>query len=136
MSERRIAVKTTAREQLLDITDQVRQVVQSAGLEDGLIYLWSLHTTCGLTVNEGADPDVARDMIAVLRGLVPQQGDYRHAEGNSDSHVKTSLFGPGLTLIVESGQLVLGTWQHVFLAEWDGPRRRQIAYTIVPAPAG
>jgi secondary thiamine-phosphate synthase enzyme len=92
-----------------------------------------MHTTCGLTVNEGADPNVAIDLVQILRQLVPQSPDYRHDEGNSDSHAKTSLFGPGLTLLIEAGQPVLGTWQHVFLAEWDGPRTRQIAYKIVSA---
>ena len=89
-----------------------------------------LHTTCALTVNEGADPDVARDMVHALRRLVPREGDYRHGEGNSDSHIKTSLFGPGLTLLVEDGQLLLGIWQRVFLAEWDGPRTREIAVVV------
>jgi secondary thiamine-phosphate synthase enzyme len=128
----RLHVSTSEREELVDITDQVRRVVREAGLQDGVLHLWSLHTTCGLTVNEGADPDVAADMVRALRKLVPRAGDFRHAEGNSDSHIKTSLFGPGLTLLVEEGQLVLGTWQHVFLAEWDGPRERQLAVMVVP----
>lgn len=117
----------------MDITESVRAVVQVSGIADGVIHLWSLHTTCGLTVNEGADPDVARDLVLIMRRLVPQSPDYRHDEGNSDSHAKTSIFGPGLTLLIEAGQPVLGTWQHVFLAEWDGPRTRQIAYKIVSA---
>jgi secondary thiamine-phosphate synthase enzyme len=128
----RLKVRTTSREELVDITDQVRAHVRETGLRDGVVHLWSLHTTCGLTVNEGADPDVAADMVRALRRLIPKAGDYRHAEGNSDSHVKTSLFGPGLTLLVEAGTLVLGTWQHVFLAEWDGPRERQLAVMFVP----
>lgn len=127
----RIAVKTTAREQLLDITREIRALVDRAGYDHGLLFLWSMHTTCALTVNEGADPDVARDLVSFMRRLVPQHGDFKHAEGNSDSHVKTSMFGPGLTLIVENGDLVLGTWQHIFLAEWDGPRTRAIAFAFV-----
>jgi secondary thiamine-phosphate synthase enzyme len=130
---RRIAVRSSQREELIDITDRVRSILKTEPVSDGLIYLWSLHTTCGLTVNEGADPDVARDLIHMMKQLAPHTGDYLHMEGNSDSHLKTSLFGPGLTLIVEGGTLLLGTWQHVFLAEWDGPRKRQIAYTIVRA---
>ncbi|MGH7469936.1 MAG: secondary thiamine-phosphate synthase enzyme YjbQ [Longimicrobiales bacterium] len=121
------------REELIDVTAQVRRLVRASGVQNGLIHLWSLHTTCALTVNEGADPDVALDLVRILRGLVPQEGPYRHQEGNSDAHLKTSLFGPGLTLIIENNQLMLGTWQHVFLAEWDGPRERQIAYLILSA---
>ena len=123
----RIPVRSSAREELIDITADVRRALRQLGLRDGVLHLWSLHTTCALTVNEGADPDVAADIVRFLRGMVPHEAGFRHAEGNSDSHIKTSLFGPGLTLLVEDGQLVLGTWQHVFLAEWDGPRRREVA---------
>jgi secondary thiamine-phosphate synthase enzyme len=126
----RITVRSREREQLIDITADVRRSVRASGVENGTVHLWCLHTTCGLTVNEGADPDVARDMVNAMRRLVPERGDYRHAEGNSDAHVKTSLFGPGLTLLIEEGDLLLGTWQHVFLAEWDGPRPREIALRI------
>ncbi|MBX6364259.1 MAG: YjbQ family protein [Gemmatimonadetes bacterium] len=129
----RITVDTTEREQLVDITRAVRQKIRESGVQDGVAHLWSLHTTCALTVNEGADPDVARDIVAFLRRLVPQHGDWRHTEGNSDAHLKTSLVGPGLTLLVERGDLLLGTWQHVFLAEWDGPRTRQLALVVVPS---
>lgn len=130
---RRIQVRTTEREQLLDITRQVRDAVQAAGVHEGVVHLWSVHTTCALTVNEGADPDVATDIVRFLRRLVPHRGDWDHEEGNSDSHVKTSLFGPGITLLVENGDLLLGTWQHVFLAEWDGPRSRQVALQVIGA---
>lgn len=129
----RLHVRTTARNQLVDITTQVRAAIRDAGLANGLVHLWSLHTTCALTVNEGADPDVATDMAAFMGKLVPQHAGFRHSEGNSDSHIKTSIFGPGLTLLVEAGELVLGTWQHVFLAEWDGPRNRQIALLVSDA---
>jgi secondary thiamine-phosphate synthase enzyme len=131
----RIEVRTTEREQLLDITDRVREQVASSGVRQGVVHLWSLHTTCGLTVNEGADPDVARDVVVAMRRLFPRQGDYRHAEGNSDAHLKTLVAGPGLTLLVQDGDLVLGTWQHVFLTEWDGPRARRIAVQVMDAAA-
>lgn len=127
----RITVRTGTREELVDFTDRVREAVLRSGVSDGVIHLWSLHTTCGITVNEGADPDVARDIVAALRRLVPRDGDYRHAEGNSDSHLKTLFCGPGQTLLIEDGELVLGTWQAVFLAEWDGPRSRTIAYRVI-----
>jgi secondary thiamine-phosphate synthase enzyme len=132
----RFGVRTRKREELVDITGEVRSHVAAHGLRSGLIHLWSLHTTCALTVNEGADPDVATDVIDFLRRTVPQRGGFRHAEGNSDSHIKTSLLGPGLTLIVDGGELVLGTWQHVFLAEWDGPRDREVAALVLPVPEG
>lgn len=129
----RLRVRTREREQLIDVTDDVDQAVRRSGVREGLAYVWSLHTTCSVTVNEGADPDVARDLVVALGGLAPRQGDYLHAEGNSDAHVKTSLFGPGICLIVEDGGVVLGTWQRVFLAEWDGPRERTLVVRVLDA---
>ncbi|HUF12506.1 MAG TPA: secondary thiamine-phosphate synthase enzyme YjbQ [Longimicrobiales bacterium] len=126
----RIQLRTESREQLLDITAAVQEALSRSGVRDGVVHLWSLHTTCGLTVNEGADPDVARDVVAHLARLAPKEEDYRHAEGNSDAHIKTLLAGPGLTLLVEEGRLVLGTWQKVFLCEWDGPRPREVALLV------
>ena len=128
---RRFSVSTSQREELVDMTPQVREAVRESGVSDGVIHLWSLHTTCGITVNEGADPDVARDIVATLRKIFPHEGDYRHAEGNSDSHLKTLTTGPGQTLLIEDGDLVLGTWQKVFLAEWDGPRKRTVVWRVV-----
>jgi secondary thiamine-phosphate synthase enzyme len=129
-----LEVRTARREELVDITGQVREAVRRAGVADGVAHLWSFHTTCGLTVNEGADPDVARDIAWKLGDLVPHnEAAYRHAEGNSDSHVKTSLVNPGATLLVADGDLVLGTWQAVFLAEFDGPRVRRVGVQIVAA---
>jgi secondary thiamine-phosphate synthase enzyme len=126
-----LQIKTSAREQLVDITDKVESLVD--GIHEGVLHLWSMHTTCALTVNEGADPDVQKDIVAFMKKLIPQDSSFRHAEGNSDSHLKTSMFGPGLALLISDGRLVLGTWQHVFLAEWDGPRTRTISAVIVPA---
>jgi len=129
----RIEVRTGSREELVDITGKVQEQVRAVGLVNGVVHLWSLHTTCALTVNEGADPDVARDIVATLRSIFPKHGDYRHAEGNSDAHLKTLVAGPGLTLLVEDGSLVLGTWQKVFLTEWDGPRTRTVTFQPVAA---
>lgn len=129
----RIKVRTETREQLVDITSAIAEEVRRSGATEGVLYLWSLHTTCGITVNEGADPDVARDLVEALRRLAPRDGDYRHAEGNSDSHLKTLLTGPDQMLLIEGGRPLLGTWQKIFLAEWDGPRSRTIAYGIIPA---
>ncbi len=126
-----LEVRTHRREELVDIGPRVEEVVRESGVEEGVVHLWALHTTCGLTVNENADPDVARDIVARLGGLVPRdEGLYRHREGNADAHIKTSLVGPGLTLLVHGGCLLLGTWQGVFLAEWDGPRTRRVAVKV------
>ncbi len=127
----RIKIKTSTREELVDITKEVRELIVKSGVENGVAHLWSMHTTCALTVNEGADPDVKSDMTRFMRELVPQNAGFDHAEGNSDSHVKTSLFGPGLTLLIENGEPLLGTWQSVYLAEWDGPRSRTIAAVLI-----
>jgi secondary thiamine-phosphate synthase enzyme len=129
----RIRVRTPAREALVDITDDVGRVVRESGVADGVLHLWSLHTTCALTVNEGFDPDVVTDVVDFMRRLVPHEHGFRHAEGNSDSHIKTAFFGPGLTLLVEGGAPLLGRWQRVFLCEWDGPRHREVAVLVRPA---
>lgn len=129
----RFEVRTSRREEWVDITREVERAVTGSGLRDGIAVLWSLHTTAGLTVNEAADPDVARDASGWLERHVPDEPAFRHAEGNSDSHVKTSLVGPGVTLIVENGRPVLGRWQGVFLCEFDGPRTRTV---VVKALAG
>lgn len=123
---RTIEVETHEREELVEITGQVEDVVRDEGVEDGACVVWSLHTTAGLTVNESADPDVARDIEAWLSDAAPQGAGYRHREGNADSHIKTSLMGPGLTLVVSGGELQLGRWQGVFLCEFDGPRTRRV----------
>ena len=124
-----LSVATRSRCEMRDITAQVRELVargRQQGRRNGALLLFSPHTTCGLTVNEGADPDVRRDMLTFFSDLVPRHGDYHHAEGNSDAHIKTTLHGPSLTLFVEHGELCLGTWQSVYLCEGDGPRRRTV----------
>ena len=126
-----LEIRTTRREEMVNIHTPVRDAVRASGMNEGVIHLWSLHTTCALTVNENADPNVAKDMVWKMGDLVPhEESQYQHGEGNSDAHVKTSLFGPGLTLLVHRGDLVLGTWQGIFLAEWDGPRNRRVALKI------
>ena len=129
-----IQVESRQRNQMIDITDPLRAVVSRAEVREGVVVLQSLHTTAALTVNENADPDVPRDVLAKLEDLLPQKERfYRHAEGNSDSHVKTSTFGPSLTILIHEGDLVLGTWQGVFFCEFDGPRRRRVAIQILKA---
>lgn len=126
-----IRVNTDRREQLVDITAEVRGSVESAEVTSGACVLWSMHTTAGLTVNESADPDVATDIEDWLAEAAPEAAGYRHREGNADSHIKTSLTGPGLTLIIEDGRLQLGTWQGVFLCEFDGPRTRDVGIQVL-----
>lgn len=127
-----IEVRTGSRNAMVEIGPRLQQLLRESGVREGVMYLWSLHTTCALTVNENADPDVVHDMVEKFGEMIPkEEGFYRHAEGNSDSHLKTSLFGPGLTLLIDEGELVLGTWQGVYLTEWDGPRTRRVAVKIM-----
>jgi secondary thiamine-phosphate synthase enzyme len=129
-----ITVRTRARCELVEITGEIEKIVERSGIAEGVLALQSLHTTAALTINENADPDVARDVVSKMDVLVPKaESYYRHAEGNSDSHVKTSFFGPSLTVIISGGKPVLGTWQGVYLCEWDGPRERRVAVQVLGA---
>lgn len=119
-------VRTGARCEMADITREVQGLVREHGLESGLCAVFVPHTTCGLAVNENADPDVKRDIIAKLEETISEKFAYRHAEGNSPAHIKSVLVGPSLTLFVEEGALQLGTWQGVYLCEYDGPRQREV----------
>lgn len=127
---------TLSRCEMRDITPELRVLVhrmaREKGRRRGALALFCPHTTCGLTVNEGADPDVKRDMLHFFGRLVPEHGDYHHAEGNSDAHIKTTLHGPSLLLLVEDGDICLGTWQSVYLCEGDGPRRRSLWLQWLP----
>jgi secondary thiamine-phosphate synthase enzyme len=127
-----ISVKTTRRTQLLDITNDVQRIVTALGIRNGTCFLYVPHTTAGILINEHADPDVASDAEGALDRLVPASGPYRHAEGNSDSHVKTMLTGVTQFVFVEDGKLALGRWQGIFLAEFDGPRTRKILVKVLP----
>jgi secondary thiamine-phosphate synthase enzyme len=122
----RIEIATDRREQLVDVTDRVASAVTTLGIVGGAVILHVPHTTAGVTINEGYDPDVARDVLAVLGDLVPHEGGYAHAEGNSDSHVKAIMVGSTQLVPVENGQPVLGRWQRIFFCEFDGPRRRTL----------
>jgi secondary thiamine-phosphate synthase enzyme len=127
-----IRVRSTERNQMIVITRQLQEVVERRGIEEGVLVVQSLHTTAALTINENADPDVVHDLVAKLGRLVPRdESFYRHAEGNSDSHLKTSFFGPSLSVLISGGELVLGTWQGIFLCEFDGPRERRVAVQIL-----
>jgi secondary thiamine-phosphate synthase enzyme len=129
-----LRVRSSQRTEMIDVTARLQEVVDRSGLREGALAVQSLHTTAALTVNENADPDVQHDLAAKLERLAPREEEfYRHAEGNSDSHLKTSLFGPSLTVLVCEGRLVLGTWQGIYLCEFDGPRERRMAVQLLAA---
>jgi secondary thiamine-phosphate synthase enzyme len=130
MEWRRIEVSSVSRTQLLDITDIVAEELAQSAVKTGACFVYMPHTTAGLTINENADPAVARDILAGLARLVPVTGDYRHAEGNSDAHIKASLMGFSLTVPVIDGRLALGTWQALYVCEFDGPRHRRVLVGI------
>ncbi len=129
-----LKVRSREREELVEFTEQVQQKLTASGEQEGIVVLYVQHTTAGLTVNENADPDVPRDMLHLLRTLIPQHGmDFRHGEENSDAHIKASLVGSSVTLPFSKGKLLLGRWQGIFLCEFDGGRERQVIMTVVPA---
>jgi secondary thiamine-phosphate synthase enzyme len=127
-----ISVKTSRRTQLVEITKEVQRIVTALGVRTGTCYLYVPHTTAGILINEHADPDVASDAEGALDRLIPMAGPYRHAEGNSDSHVKTMLTAITQFVFVEEGKLLLGRWQGIFLAEFDGPRERKVHVKVLP----
>lgn len=130
-----LSVKTHRRTQFVDITREVEQAVRESAVKSAVCYVYVPHTTAGIAINEHADPDVASDVEGVFDRLIPHQGPYRHAEGNTDSHMKAILTGTSQTILVENGKLALGTWQGIFLCEFDGPRHRTIFVRILPDPS-
>ncbi len=126
-----ITASTTQRIDLIDITAQVQKVVTETTIENGIVIVYVPHTTCGITINEGADPDVVRDIKYQLGKIIPYQQGYLHMEGNADSHIKTCLVGSSENIIIEKGELVLGTWQSIFLCDFDGPRTRKVYIKIL-----
>jgi len=126
-----LQVRTGSRNQFMDITSRVREIIGKSGVQNGIAVVYVPHTTAGLTINEAADPSVVSDMSSKLAQLVPLQDNYRHAEGNSDAHIKASLVGSSVHLIVSNGAPVLGTWQGIFFCEFDGPRTRKVLITVV-----
>jgi secondary thiamine-phosphate synthase enzyme len=126
-------VQTKEKAQLIDVTAKVEAMVRQSGVENGVAVVFVPHTTAGLTIQENADPDVQRDLLAALSRAVPEDppGGFRHAEGNSPAHVKTTLVGSSASILVEGGELVLGTWQGVYLCEFDGPRTRRVLVRVL-----
>ena len=128
-----LRIRTSGKQSFEDITSQVGQVVGESEVQEGLCHLFCPHTTAGLTLNENWDPSVQHDMGLALDELVPQRRDFRHGEGNSPAHVKSSLMGASQTLFVSGGRLVTGSWQGIYLVEFDGPRTRKVLITVVEA---
>jgi secondary thiamine-phosphate synthase enzyme len=129
-----IEVRTQAHLEFQDITSRVQKAVADSGVQEGVCHLFVPHTTAGLTLNENWDPDVRGDLVRALEAMVPGV-PFRHGEGNSPAHLMSTLVGSSETLLVQRGQLLLGTWQGVYLVEFDGPRRRRVAIKVVPDPA-
>jgi secondary thiamine-phosphate synthase enzyme len=126
-----LTVRTSSRNEFLDLTREIQAAVLESGVREGLCHLFVPHTTAALTINENADPSVKSDILMVLNKIISDQEPYRHLEGNSPAHIKASLMGPQLTLMVSSGRLVLGTWQGIYLCEFDGPRSRRLHLKVM-----
>ncbi len=124
-------VVTSRRNEIIDVTSKVREIVKKSKVKSGICVVYTPHTTAAVTVNEHADPAVAIDIENALSKLVPPNAGYRHLEGNSDSHIKTSLISPSITLIIENGEPLLGTWQGIFFCEFDGPRTRKVFVKVI-----
>ena len=128
---RELKIKSTKKNQMIDITDDIQQIIAEENINNGLATVYVPHTTAGVTINEGADPSVQRDIIETLKQIIPENNNYHHLEGNSDAHIKASLLGSSISVIIENNQLVLGTWQHIFFYEGDGPRNRKVYVEII-----
>ncbi|MGE4559188.1 MAG: secondary thiamine-phosphate synthase enzyme YjbQ [Desulfobulbus sp.] len=125
------SISSRKRLEMIDITDQLQKIVADQGILEGVLYVFNPHTTAGILINEGADPDVQRDLLGALNRIVPSDYPYRHAEGNSPAHLMTALIGSSVTLFIHKGHLRLGTWQRIFFSEFDGPRSRRVWWKIV-----
>lgn len=127
-----INVRSKSRIEFIDITGLVHDAVKEAGVKDGICFLYVPHTTAGITINEGADPGVQRDIQNTLGRLAPLEMSYFHREGNADAHIKSTIVGTSINVIIDEGRLLLGTWQSIFFCEFDGPRHRRIAVKFTP----
>jgi len=127
----KITVQTRKRNDFVEITDKIESIVKSKNIKSGICFIFVPHTTCGLTINENADISVRKDIIDKLSEIVPENGNYSHMEGNSDSHIKSTIVGHSLSIFIENNSLQLGTWQGIFLCEFDGPRIREVWIKII-----
>jgi secondary thiamine-phosphate synthase enzyme len=128
-----LEVKTSKKIEFIDITNHIDKILKEENIKNGICYLFIPHTTAGITINENADPSVKEDIINMLNKIVPENWNYEHLEGNSPAHIKSSLIGHGEVIFIENGELALGTWQGIFLCEFDGPRRRKVLIKIIKA---
>jgi len=133
MSYQEINVRTRSRTELVDITGPLVRLLRESMVTDGLMVIFVPHTTAAVTINENADPSVQQDILTDLNRLIPLKGSYRHTEGNSDAHIKSTLLGASQTIFIQEGKLALGTWQGVYFCEFDGPRSRKVWVKIIPA---
>jgi len=126
-----LSISTSQQTEFLDITGKVEEVISKAQVSDGLALVFIPHTTAGITINEGADPNVQEDILRMLNQMVPFKGPYRHGEGNSPAHIKSSLIGSSVSVMIENGRLIMGRWQSLFFCEFDGPRTRKVLIKII-----
>lgn len=131
MDSIKFTLRTQTKEQFIDITGHIREIIRGKRFHSGICTVFIPHTTAGVAINENADPDVVRDILYQLDKVIPQQNNYHHGEGNSAAHIKALICGPSLQLIVENGRLLLGTWQGVYFCEYDGPRTRSILIKLI-----
>ncbi|MBN1466051.1 YjbQ family protein [candidate division KSB1 bacterium] len=132
MQAKRLNIRTTQAMQFINIDRQLNEIIRESGVQDGLCVIFVPHTTAAVTVNENADPDVVRDLTKEINKIVPFNDSYSHAEGNSAAHIKSSMIGPSITLVIENGRLVYGTWQSLYFCEFDGPRSRSCIVKVCP----
>lgn len=128
-----LTLKTTARTEFIDISAKVQAVIDSAGVTEGLCLLYIPHTTAAITINESADPSVRHDILSIIDSIIPWEAGYRHLEGNSAAHIKSTLVGASELIAIEKSRLLLGTWQGIFFCEFDGPRTRRVQVKLIPA---
>lgn len=126
-----IGIRTKSRTEMVDITDEVKRAIKESGVKEGVCIVYCPHTTAGVTINENADPSVRMDILNTLEKLVPYGARYLHLEGNADAHIKSTICGSSLNLIIEGGRALLGTWQGIFFCEFDGPRTRRVLVDVI-----
>ena len=122
----KMELRTNQKNEAIDITDKIAEIVREQKIQDGICFIYCPHTTAGIFINENADPSVVQDILEKLNELVPESRNYHHLEGNADAHIKSSIIGCSLLIPIENGRIILGRWQGIFFAEFDGPRRREI----------